>query len=299
MIVGRMIGGYMSAQVHSDETTPAAALIGRALLEGAAAPLGRLGSLEVRFARDADEVERAQRLRYRTFFEEGSALPDPAARLTELDRDGFDPFCRHLVVVDRAGSRPGAVIGTCRLLTREAAERAGGFYSETEFDLAPMLARHADLRLVELGRFCVGTAYRDRRTVELLWQGIWWFVRSIGADAMIGCASLDGTDPERLAPQLALLHGRARSPEEWRVRARPHLAVPTDRLRPAEFDARAVLRTLPPLVKAYLRLGATIGEGAVVDRHFGTTDIFVVLPVAKVERRYRSYFAPELGRLAA
>jgi L-ornithine Nalpha-acyltransferase len=267
------------------------------------ATLGRIGSLEVRLARKAAEVRSAQRLRYRVFYEEMSAIPDATSKLAGRDIDPYDAICDQLLVLDHAAprgpSRKPAVVGTYRLLRQEIAARHSGFYSENEFDVGALVARHSGLRFLELGRSCVLAPYRNKRTVELLWHGIWSYVLAHKFDAMIGCASLEGTDPDRLALPLSFLHHHARAPEAWRTRALPHRYVEMNRLRRGTIDAKAALRELPPLIKGYLRLGATFGDGAVIDRQFGTTDVLVILPVAAINARYVAHFGPTAERHAA
>jgi putative hemolysin len=194
--------------------------------------------------------------------------------------------------------RPG-VVGTYRLLRQDVAERHAGFYSAAEFDVAALLARHRGARFLELGRSCVLPPYRNRRTVELLWHGIWSYVLQHRLDVMIGCASLEGTDPDTLALPLSFLHHFARAPEAWRVSALPERRVEMNRLPAAAIDRKAALHALPPLIKGYLRLGASIGDGAVIDRQFGTTDVFIVLPVAAINARYIGHFGDAAQRHAA
>jgi putative hemolysin len=141
--------------------------------------------------------------------------------------------------------------------------------------------------------------YRNKRTVELLWHGIWTYVLGHHIDVMIGCASLEGTDPDKLALPLSFLHHYARASEPWRVRALGERHVPMDILPKESVDPKLALRALPPLIKGYLRLGATFGEGAVIDRQFGTTDVLVVLPVSAIDRRYIDHFGPTANRHAA
>ena len=138
--------------------------------------------------------------------------------------------------------------------------------------------------------------YRTKRTVELLWHGIWAYVLAHGVDVMIGCASLEGTDPDRLALPLSFLHHYARAPEDWRVSALPERAVAMNRLAKEAVDPRAALHALPPLIKGYLRLGAYIGEHAVVDHQFGTTDVLIVMPVSALNPRYVSYYGADASR---
>ncbi|MBX6327095.1 MAG: GNAT family N-acetyltransferase [Pseudolabrys sp.] len=263
--------------------------------------LGRMGSLEVRLAQTAAEVRQAQKLRYRVFYQEGSAIPNPGRLFARRDVDAYDAICDHLLVLDhdaRTGQagRP-AVVGTYRLLRQVLAEDYGGFYTAGEFDIGDLIARHPDLQFLELGRSCVLAPYRNRRTVELLWHGIWAYVLQNRLDVMIGCASLEGTDPNQLALPLSFLHHYARAPEEWRARALPDRYVEMNRVSKESIDPKAVLRTLPPLIKGYLRLGAYIGDGAVIDYEFGTTDVLIVLPVSVISERYLEHF--DVNRRAA
>ena len=258
--------------------------------------LGRVGSLEVRLAQTAAEVRQAQKLRYRVFYQEGSAIPNPGRLFARRDVDHYDPICDHLLVIDHAardtgGGKP-AVVGTYRLLRQSLADDHGGFYTAGEFNIASLLERHGNLQFLELGRSCVLAPYRNKRTVELLWHGIRAYLLQNRCDVMIGCASLEGTEPKQLALPLSFLHHYARAPEEWRARALPERYVEMNRLSKEAIDPKAALRLLPPLVKGYLRLGAYIGDGAVVDYEFGTTDVLIVLPVEAISTRYLEHFDP-------
>jgi putative hemolysin len=263
--------------------------------------LGRLGALEVRLAGGPAEIREAQRLRYRVFYKEGSAIAGAAARLARRDIDAFDAICDHLLVIDHAASdgRRPAVVGTYRLLRQTVAERHGGFYTASEFDIGQLVARHRGLDFLELGRSCVLSPYRNKRTVELLWHGIGAYLARHRSDVMIGCASMDGIDPQALALPLSFLHHFARAPEAWRASALPQRHVEMNRMPKEAIDKRAALRALPPLIKAYLRLGAWIGDGAVIDPQFGTTDVLIVLPVSAVKTRYLQHFAEGVQTRAA
>jgi putative hemolysin len=265
--------------------------------------LGRIGSLEVRLAQNAAEVRQAQKLRYRVFYQEGAAIPNPARLFARRDIDSYDTICDHLLVIDHArrdnprlGNRP-AVVGTYRLLRQPLAEDYGGFYTAGEFEIGPLLARHSHLQFLELGRSCVLTPYRNKRTVELLWHGIWSYVLQNRLDVMMGCASLEGTDPKHLALQLSFLHHYARAPEVWRARALSERYVEMNRMSKEAIDPKEALRLLPPLIKGYLRIGGMVGDGAVIDHEFGTTDVMVVLPVSAIKQRYLEHF--DLSRRAA
>ena len=274
----------------------------REAISQTALTLGRLGSLEVRLARSAADVRRAQKLRYRVFYKEMCAVPDAGKMIAQRDVDAFDAFSDHVIVLDHASRGPTgkpAIVGTYRLLRQQIAERTGGFYSAGEFDIAPLLAGHRDIKFLELGRSCVLPAYRTKRTVELLWHGVWTYVLHHGVDAMIGCASLEGTDPRELALPLSFLHHFAPAPEQWRARALPDRYVEMNRISREHIDKKAAVHALPPLLKGYLRLGAFIGEGAVVDYQFGTTDVLAILPVSAISARYMQYFGPTAHRHAA
>jgi putative hemolysin len=261
------------------------------------ARLGRLGSLEIRLATSAAEIRRAQRLRYRIFYEEMSAAAGLIGLITQRDRDQFDPFCDHLLVFDKASGNDA--VATCRLLRQDVAERRGGFYTAGEYRLAELIDRHRALRFLELGRSCVLRPYRGKRTVELLWHGIWSYAVRHGIDVLVGCASFEGTDPDRLALPLSYLHHYASAPEAWRLGAQPRRYIEMNRLPKRAVDIKAALADLPPLIKGYLRLGAYVGHGAVIDRKFGTTDVAIVLPVSAINTRYIQHFGPTAERHAA
>jgi L-ornithine Nalpha-acyltransferase len=257
--------------------------------------LGRSGSLEVRLAQTAAEVRQAQKLRYRVFYQEGPAIPNPGRLFARRDVDSYDAICDHLLVFDHAandshaGNRP-AVVGTYRLLRQTMAEDYGGFYTSGEFDIGELIARHGNLQFLELGRSCVLAPYRNKGTVELLWHGIFGYFLQNHTDVMMGCASLDGTEPKQLAMLLSFLHHYARAPEAWRARALPERYVEMNRMSKEAIDPKAALRALPPLIKGYLRAGAYIGDGAVVDHEFGTTDVLIMLPVSAIKKRYLNHF---------
>lgn len=265
--------------------------------------LGRMGPLEVRLANKRGDIKRAQRLRYNVFYKDGTAIADAPTMLARRDKDAFDKICDHILVLDHAakptlsGKQP--VVGTYRLLRQDVAESHGGFYTDDEFDVSSLIECHSGLRFLELGRSCVLPPYRTKRTVELLWHGVWTYVRRHRMDVMIGCASFEGTDPNRLALPLSFLHHHARAPEQWRARAHDSRYVEMNRMSKDAIDAKAALRELPPLIKGYLRIGAYIGDGAVIDHQFGTTDVLVVMPVSAIASRYLDHFGVDASRHAA
>jgi putative hemolysin len=255
--------------------------------------LATIGSLEVRIAESEHEIEAAQRLRYRVFYEEMSATPTPQMRGQRRDFDKYDAFCDHLLVVDRNvrdERGEAAVVGTYRLLRGEVAALHGGYYTSSEYDLAPMLrANPPGTRFLELGRSCVLKSYRGKAsTMQLLWRGIVLYLDRYAIDVMFGCGSLPGTDPDALALPLSYLYHFHRAPEGQRLTARPELLVDMNRMPKDAIDPKEALRSLPPLIKGYVRAGAHIGEGAVIDRQFGTTDVLIYFPVSRIGERWRT-----------
>lgn len=252
--------------------------------------LGRLGELEVRLARSEADIIAAQEIRH-AVFRAGHGAQDG------LDADQFDAACDHLLVTDAA--QGGKVVGTYRLLRQDRTPLSGGFYSQDEFDSAALVARHPGRRFLELGRSCVHEDYRSRRTIELLWQGIWAYSLRHGMDVLTGCASFSGTVPAAHAQALSFLHHHCRAEGEWAVSAVAERHVCMD-LMPAEaINPRAAFSALPPLIKAYLRLGAKVGEGCVIDHDFGTTDVMIVLPTEAMASRYVQYYGADASRFAA
>jgi L-ornithine Nalpha-acyltransferase len=265
---------------------------------------GRIGNLEVRLARTRSEIRLAQRLRYQVFYEEMTAVPSRLAQFRRRDEDAYDAICDHLLVIDldktrqrSASGRAAApkVVGTYRVLRQDIAERGLGFYTAGEYDILPLVAaKSPGYSFMELGRSCVLAPYRNKRSVELLWHGLWTYVREHKIDVMIGCASFEGTDPNEHAEALSFLHHNALAPPEWRCRARSGLHVPMDLIAKDKLNPKAALKAIPPLIKGYLRLGAFVGDGAVIDHQFGTTDVLIVLPVEKIDPRYFDHFgAPQ------
>jgi L-ornithine Nalpha-acyltransferase len=256
-------------------------------------PEVRAGNLGVRLAATAAEIDAVGALRYRVFYGEMGAEPDAETVRTRRDRDRFDAIADHLLVVDHAIG-PGAegVVGTYRLIQCEAATRLGGFYSAGEYDISPILSFRG--RIMELGRSCVDAAYRNRAAMQLLWRGIAAYVFHYQIDLMFGCASLPGTDPDALAMELTYLYHNHLAPPALRPRALPHRFVEMRRERPEFVDSKRALALLPPLVKGYLRLGGFVGDGAVIDRQFNTTDVAVVVKTDLVTDKYYRHYERQL-----
>jgi len=247
------------------------------------------GPLEVRLAGSSEDIDAVQALRYRIFYETMGARPSREMRRQCRDFDPFDAFCDHLMVLDHSRGRGAdAVVGTYRLIRREAARRCGRFYSAAEYDISRLVTYPGPV--LELGRSCVDPAYRARAVMPLLWSGIATYVFHYDIELMFGCASLPGTDPDQLAVPLSYLYHYHLAPPELRTRALPERYVDMRRLDPGDFDPERTKSVLPPLIKGYLRLGGFVGDGAVIDDQFNTTDVCVVVKTDLVTQKYSRHY---------
>ena len=245
----------------------------------------RYESLQVRLAESAADIDAAQALRYRVFYEEMGAQPSAEMAARRRDFDRFDDDCGHLLVIDHA---QGAVVGTYRLIRRAAALRHGGFYSAAEYDLRGLPDHPGEI--LELGRSCTDASARTGPAAKLMWRAISAYVFHYRIELMFGCASLTGTDPDALALPLSYLHHFHRAPDGLCVRALPDRYVAINRLAKDAIDPAQAQAVLPPLIKGYLRLGGFVGDGAVIDRQFNTTDVAVVVKTDLVSDRYYRHY---------
>jgi putative hemolysin len=247
--------------------------------------------ITLRLAENEDDLQAAQRLRWRVFYAEMGAASDPSA-LLQMDADEFDILCDHLLVIDEARPKGDQVIGTYRLLRESVARRHHGFYSAREFDLAPLANQPgAQGELLELGRSCILPEYRTSATISLLWRGIADYIARHDIRLMFGCASFSGADPDSHAPALSYLYHRHLADEPARPQAHANCFEPLERLADGSYDERRAMMALPPLIKGYLRVGAKVGDGAFIDRQFNTVDVCIVMPVVNIAQRYLSRFS--------
>jgi L-ornithine Nalpha-acyltransferase len=249
----------------------------------------RSGALQVRLAETMHDIDAAQALRYRVFYEEMGARPSAEMARLKRDFDSFDGVCDHLLVVDHGrGSGAQAVVGTYRLIRRPAAERHGRFYSAAEYDISQMVAYPGEI--LELGRSCVDASARNRPTMQLLWRGIAAYVFHHDIALMFGCASLPGIDADALAVPLSYLYHHHLAPPALRPRALLERYVDMRRLDAVAIDPARSLAELPPLIKGYLRLGGFVGDGAVIDHQFNTIDVCVVVKTDLVTDKYYRHY---------
>ncbi|NQW52439.1 MAG: GNAT family N-acetyltransferase [Rhodospirillales bacterium] len=247
------------------------------------------GDFEVRLAQTAAEIEAAQALRFRVFYEEMSAQASPEMKALGRDFDPFDEVCDHLLVLDRRrGEGPEGIVGTYRLIRRSAAAKMGRFYSSAEYDIQKMIDYPAEV--LELGRSCIARDARNTATMQMLWRGIALYAYHYNIQVMFGCASIPGIDPTQHAQALSYLYHHHLAPPEIRVRALPHRYVKMDMLAADSYDPRKAMARVPPLIKGYLRLGGFVGDGAVIDHEFNSTDVFIIVKTELVTEKYIRHY---------
>ncbi|MEM9229888.1 MAG: GNAT family N-acyltransferase [Pseudomonadota bacterium] len=246
---------------------------------------------KIRLARTPDEVQAAQRLRYRVFVEEMGAPAADADHELRLEQDEFDPFFDHLILMDslREVEDPlDRVVGVYRLLPGVRAAKTCGFYGAREYDLS--VIEQLDRRTVELGRSCVDAEYRRTVAMHLMWNALAEYVLSRDIQVLFGVASFHGTDPQAIAPALSYLHNFHLAPLEIRVHARPEHAVDMDLLPCEQIDRREAIGQIPNLIKAYLRVGGCVGQGAWIDRDFNTIDVCLLMDTTRMAQKYKNYY---------
>ncbi len=249
----------------------------------------------LRLARAPEDLLGAQRLRYRVFVEELGAdgpMVDHAAR---IERDAFDAIFDHLILVDNRlpPDQGDHVVGAYRLLPSDRVGQGGRFYSEDEFDLAPL--RASGRKLLELGRTCVHPAHRGGPSMFLLWNGLAEYVLERGIEVLFGPASFHGTDPAALAMPLSWLYHHHLAPPEIRVTARPPGRAEMNLIAPGALDRAAAMAAMPALIKAYLRLGGSVGDGAFIDRPFNTTDVCLMMDTGRMSVKHRDFYTRKKG----
>ncbi|PWQ97958.1 GNAT family N-acetyltransferase [Leucothrix arctica] len=231
--------------------------------------------LIVELAKTHEDVLASLRLRYRVFAEEQGAILPTAHE--GLDRDYYDTFSHHLLV---RNADTGEVVGSTRILTEESAARAGSFYSESEFDLSTMLPSLKG-NYIEIGRTCIHPDFRNGAGIGMLWSGLAQFMELHKVDYMFGCASVGMRDG---GSQVTAIMNEARA---------KHLApstmwvTPRQQLTPTSPAERV---KMPPLLKAYLKLGAWVAGEPCLDPDFNVADVFILLDVNNLNTRYHRHF---------
>lgn len=234
----------------------------------------------VALARDPQDVRSAQALRYDVFVREMGGSGALVDDVHGLETDAFDPHCEHLLLMDDA---TGQTVGAYRMMTSDRADDAGQFYSEGEYDLTRL--RESGRTLLELGRSCLHVDYRGGPAMFHLWNGLAEYIAAHDIEILFGVASFHGTDPLAFASSLSLLHHRHLAPEALRVTAKPPGAVSMDIIPEDQINRPVAMRAVPALIKAYLRLGGTVGQGAFIDHDFNTTDVCLIMDTSAMSGR--------------
>ncbi|WBU65360.1 GNAT family N-acetyltransferase [Paracoccus aerodenitrificans] len=245
---------------------------------------------DIRIATSEQDLKAAQRLRYRVFVEELGAdgkLVDHEAR---LERDEFDEAVDHLILVDlrRDVQQLDHVVGVYRLLPGTRAREFGRFYCDSEYDLTRL--RASGRPLLELGRSCILPEYRGGAGMFLLWNALSEYVLELGIEILFGVASFHGTDIDEIAQPLGWLHAHHLAAADLRPVARKEAYQRMDLIPPEQLDRRAAMLGMPALIKAYLRLGGTVGDGAYLDRDFNTTDVLLMMDTSAMSQKHRDFY---------
>ena len=247
-------------------------------------------SLSTRLAETPEDIMAAQRVRYDVFVTELGSDGAGVDHENRLETDEFDPFFDHLLLIDDNAPSGvlGNVVGVYRLLRQEKAEEIGRFYSESEYDLSKL--KTAGRKLLELGRSCLLPDYRGGPAMYHLWNGLADYVLQHEIEVLFGVASFHSVDPQDIAGPLSLLHYRHLAPEDLRVRANADAFQPMNLIPSDDLDAKAAMLATPALIKAYLRLGGFVGEGAFIDHEFNTTDVCLIMDTDRMNARQRSIY---------
>jgi putative hemolysin len=249
-----------------------------------------LGNLEVRLAENNVEIDAAQALRYKVFFEEMKAKPTVNQKKTKRDYDAYDFYFDHILVIDHAksGTISDKVIGTYRLNRGDYKGKKNFYYTSSEYDLSNLISYKG--KLLELGRSCVDKNYRNGKTMQLLWTFIAQYVNKYDIKIMFGCASFPGVNAEVHKTALSYLYHRYLAPSKIRPKALKDRFIDMQDTVNQEKNFKLFLNSIPPLIKGYIRLGAFVGDGAVIDYDFNTTDVCIVLPTKKIATRYMDHY---------
>jgi len=253
----------------------------------------RTGNLEVRLAENNLEIDAAQALRYKIFFEEMDAIPDNNQKKLKRDVDIYDSFFDHILVIDHdiKGAFMDKVVGTYRLNRGNAKNKKNFFYTSSEFNIDKLLSFSG--KILELGRSCVSKEHRNGKTMQLLWNFIAQYVVKYDIKIMFGCASFPGTEASKHIEALEYLQNRYLAPPEIRPFSLKERSIKIKNKyvnSPNINSFKKFISSIPPLIKGYIRLGAYVGKGAVIDREFNTIDVCIVLPTKKVASRYMEHY---------
>ena len=240
----------------------------------------------VKLADSKNEIKSAQKLRYQVFFSERNKKKIFNIDNFRKDSDKYDNYCDHIVVIHKKSKfSKNKIVGTYRLLKQSVAENKSGFYSSEEYNLTKLLNSNKYINMLELSRSCISKDFRNKNVLQLMWKEIYKYIENNKVDAMFGTASFLDTNLYKLSNQLIYLNNSHKMPNDIMVNALDKCRAKIDYSRNIKMNLKLV-KSLPTLIKGYLKLNAYIGDGAVVDHKFKTTDIFVFLPVNDINYQY-------------
>jgi putative hemolysin len=245
----------------------------------------RMGDVYLKLAETKEELEQAQKLRHFVFFEEPQGITTPSGK---IDKDEFDDFCEHLLVMDGSNPASPVVVGTYRLLRRTPDKQVDKFYTEGEFDISKLKA--SGHNIMELGRSGIHPKFRDGRVIQLLWAGIGMYIAYHKIAYLFGCGSFFGENPNDHAVGISYLFHNHMAPKEICPVAREHVAAKFDLIPADKIDKKEALSKIPALLKGYLRTGCMVGNGAVIDNICKTVDVCIILDTTKIAKRYSEHF---------
>ena len=239
------------------------------------------GSIELRIIDDTDELmHKVKKLRYESFFGESNN--------NKYDSDEFDKFCDHLIAIDKSIS-DDYVVGTYRLLLKPKFVKSEKFYSQSEFNISK-LTKEKSLTLLEAGRSCVHKNYRDGTIIKLLWRGLATYIVKNKVDLVFGCASFPSSNHNLFRSQLSYLRHFHSSPHHLKTKPLKQIKAKFTPIKKKLLDSNEEFRKLPPLIKAYIRVGAFVGSGAIIDKEFNTTDVLIILEAKKILKKYSKLY---------
>ncbi|MBO7066205.1 MAG: GNAT family N-acetyltransferase [Alphaproteobacteria bacterium] len=247
---------------------------------------------EVRLTKTKEERRQVRALRYVVFCEEEGAGTTEEQRVLREEYDSYDRFAEYMAVFHN-----GKVVGTYRIIDRSAAEKMGGFYTESEYNISKI--KKVAGNIAEMSRACVDPAYRENALVmRMLWAGLAEYVLRRKIVVLFGVASFVGTKPAMSAQAISYLYYHHLTPARLRaVVAAEKMAEGVDprmtrmNILPEVFvDAEEARRQMTPLIKGYLSLGATFGKGVFIDKPFNTYDVFVTLQTKDINAAYQKHF---------
>ena len=239
------------------------------------------GSIELRIIDDTDELmHKVKKLRYESFFGESNN--------NKYDSDEFDKFCDHLIAIDKSIS-DDYVVGTYRLLLKPKFVKSEKFYSQLEFNISK-LTKEKSLTLLEAGRSCVHKNYRDGTIIKLLWRGLATYIVKNKVDIVFGCASFPSSNHNLFRSQLSYLRHFHSSPHHLKTKPLKQIKAKFTPIKKKLLDSNEEFRKLPPLIKAYIRVGAFVGSGAIIDKEFNTTDVLIILEAKKILKKYSKLY---------